>query len=264
MRKKYPFDPSIQHHLLIALGLSIWIFVFLYFTEPLDVGQLTPQEKLQFLPFYGLFGALGYLLCLPVQLWLFRREGKWMIWSELVFFGALVLLGLGASWMVYYYLVMKANPYSYTLDYFFVAIYLPAGLTLFPILAMGCWSFGKYKEKRLETNKVEIQGIGTHEGIRLPLESLIMVRSSDNYVEIYFLEGLRLKTQLIRNTLATVAVQVPDLCRTHRSFLINPIHFKQWKSGNRKLLVQLSEGLEAPVSKTYQPQVKLAVDFTTE
>ena len=67
LNKKYPFDPSIKHHLIIALGLAIWIFMFLYFTEPLDVSEFQKSEKLIYLPLYGLLGAFCYLVFLPIQ-----------------------------------------------------------------------------------------------------------------------------------------------------------------------------------------------------
>lgn len=264
MRNTYPFDPSIRHHLIIALGLAIWIFIFLFFTEPLDVGQLGDTEKLKFLPIYGVFGALGYLLCLPIQSWLAQKEGAWIIRSEILFMISLILMGFIAAWLVYFYVVVNADPYAYSIFYFAKAIYLPAGLTVFPILAIGRWSFGKYKEKQLENEKIEIHGLGNFEGLRLQWKDLICIQSSDNYVEVFFKEGEKLKTQLIRNKLSVVEEQVPELIRTHRSFLVNPIHFKQWKTGNRKLLIQLSEGIEVPVSKTYQERLKAAVNFTTE
>lgn len=264
MKNTYPFDPSIKHHGIIALGLAIWIFIFLFFTEPLDVGQLPAIDKLKFLPIYGLFGAVGYFLCLPIQYWLARKEGKWLLRSELIFMFSFILIGFIAAWLVYFYIVVNANPYAYTIDYFAKAIYLPAALTVFPILAIGRLSFGKYKEKQLEKVKIEIRGVGNLEGLRLQWKDLIYIQSSDNYVEVFFKEGGKLKTQLIRNKLSTVEEQLPGLIRTHRSFLINPIHFNQWITGNRKLHIRLSGGIEVPVSKTYLESLKAAVNFTTE
>ncbi|MFT6935157.1 MAG: hypothetical protein ACJAUQ_001550, partial [Maribacter sp.] len=34
---KYPFQPLKRSHTLLAFGLFVWIFVFLYLTEPLGV-----------------------------------------------------------------------------------------------------------------------------------------------------------------------------------------------------------------------------------
>jgi hypothetical protein len=65
--KKHPFDPSVKHHLISALGLAIWIFVFLYFTEPLDISEFSSSEKLIYLPLYGVISAFCYFVFLPIQ-----------------------------------------------------------------------------------------------------------------------------------------------------------------------------------------------------
>ena len=265
LKHSYPFDPSIKHHVLIALGLALWVFVFLYFTEPLDVNELGTDEKLLYMPLYGVFASFCYLITLPFQYWLFKRSHQqWTVGTELIQFLFLIVMGFIITRCVYYYIVVDSDPYAYTVAYYATAIYLPVALTVFPIVAIGRWSFGKYKEKRLENDKIEIQGTGNYESLRLQLNDLICVQSSDNYVEVTFKEGELLKTQLIRNKLTAVEEQRPELIRTHRSFLINAYHFRQWKTGNRKVNVMLTGDLEVPVSKTYQAVVETAVNSASE
>lgn len=245
--------------------MAVWVFVFLYFTEPLDVSEFSSSEKLLYMPLYGVFASFCYLITLPFQTWLYKRTDlKWSIGNELLQFLFLIVLGFIVTRSVYYYIVMDQHPNAYTLDYFAIAIYLPGILTIFPIVAIGRWSFGKYKDKRLEDLKIEIQGSGNYESLRLLLNDLICIQSSDNYVEVTYKESGELKKQLIRNKLADVESSRPELIRTHRSFLINPYHFKQWRTGNRKVNVVLSSDIEVPVSKTYQPAVEAAVNSTTE
>lgn len=76
MNTKYPFDSSYKNHLLIALGLTIWIFVFLYFTEPLDVNKFSNSDKLLYLPGYGILGGLSYILFFPVQNIIYTKNKK--------------------------------------------------------------------------------------------------------------------------------------------------------------------------------------------
>ena len=77
---KYPFDPKLKHHVIIGLLLAIWIFVFLYFTEPLDVDEFGDTEKLIYLPGYGIIGGISYLLFLPLQYKLLAyKVKKWTI-----------------------------------------------------------------------------------------------------------------------------------------------------------------------------------------
>ncbi|GAB5529659.1 MAG: hypothetical protein Roseis3KO_14360 [Roseivirga sp.] len=251
--------------MLIALGLVIWVFVFLYFTKPLDVTEFGPREQLIYLPLYGVFASLCYLASLPFQYWLYKRQGqRWSVRSELGQFLFLFVFAFVVVRLVYFYIVMDSHPYAYTILYFFTNIYVPAVLTIFPMIAISRWSFGKYKEKKLEEQKIEIKGTGNYESLRLALNDLICIQSSDNYVEVTYKEEGEIKKQLIRNKLTAVEEARPELIRAHRSYLINPHHFKQWRTGNRKVNVVLTSDMEVPVSKTYHEAVETAVNSTTE
>lgn len=262
--KTYPFDPSIKNHLGLALGLALWIFAFLYFTEPLDVAELSNIEKLTYLPLYGIAGALAYLGMLPFQSWLHKkRKSEWRWRSEGMFFLVFILSGLLLSRSVYLYIIVLNEPNPYTLDYFITAIYLPAIAIILPIIFFGRWALGKYKTKKLEQQKIEIQGDGNYESLRVLLEHLLCIKSSDNYVEVSFLDHGSIKKQLIRTKLSSIAEAHPELLRTHRSFLVNPFHFQSWKTVDGKSGLQLSHDIFAPISKTYATAVKTALYSTT-
>ncbi|MFC7357238.1 LytTR family DNA-binding domain-containing protein [Jejudonia soesokkakensis] len=256
-KKTYPFDPEFRHHVLISLGLAFWIFLFLALTEPLDTNQFNFKEKLLFLPFYGLAGAIAYLGSLTLQNYIYKvNKRNWTAWSELLFFILLFLFGFLLSRGIYLYIIVYGEQNPYTLSYFLFSIYLPAIATILPILAIGRWAFGRYFEKKLEDQKIEIEGEGTYEGLRLHFTDLIYVKADDNYVEVTYSNGNNLKKQLIRNTLSKVESVVPELLRTHRSYIINPHHFVQWKMVSGKLHLILTSETEIPVSKTYAENVK--------
>lgn len=262
---KYPFDPSLKNHFWLALGLAIWVFTFLYFTEPLDVKELANRQQLIYLPMYGIAAAISYCAMLPVQRGLHKlNKTQWTIKEEALFFLIFIGSGLILSRSVYLYLVVYGQPNPHTLGYFTKAIFLPAAATIFPIVAIGRWALGKYKTKQLEKRKIEIKGEGNYEGIRLLLDDLICVQSSDNYVEISFLDNGNLKKQLIRTKLSTVENEHMELLRTHRSFLVNPYHFQRYKTVNGKQGLQLSSAIFIPISKTYATSIKTALQLTTK
>ncbi|MEM5564787.1 LytTR family transcriptional regulator DNA-binding domain-containing protein [Psychroserpens sp. AS72] len=265
MLKKYPFDPSLKHHLLIALGLAIWIFVFLYFTEPLDVSDLNTTEKLSFLPGYGILGALLYIVVLPFQKWLLKRNSsQWTLLSEITLLLVFCIISILVIRLYYLQIIVDWHPNRYDLWYHLTSIILPALLTILPILIVGRYGFGKYKNKKLEEQKIEIQGEGNYESLRLLLNDLICIQSSDNYVEVFYLDGTMLKKSLIRNTLSKVANAFPELLRTHRSFIINPFHFQSWNTEKGKHFLSLAQNIEIPISKTYLEDVKAQLHSTTE
>ena len=241
----------------LSLGLALWIVLFLIFTEPLDTNQIQGVDKFIYLPFYGVAGALSYLILLPLQYKLFLwKEKQWTPMLEAIFFFGMLLFGFILARCVYIFIVVPGEKYPYTLDFFFIDIFLPASIVIFPILFIGRWAIGRYYEKRLEAKKIEIEGEGAYEGLRLQLNDLISVKADDNYVEVTYVVDGKLKKQLIRNTLKNVEAMVPELLRTHRSYLINPEHFQQFKTENGKLFLQLAYELVIPVTKTYTKEVK--------
>ncbi len=261
LKTKYPFDTSIRHHVYIAMGLALWIFIFLYFTEPLDVNEISDIEKILYLPFYGIAGGVAYIGMLPFQQWLFKRGNKnWTLQSELFFLLFFVIIGLVLSRSVYVFLIVPNEPNLYSLAYFTTGIYIPAITAMFPIILMSRWAIGKYKNKKLEDKKIVIKGEGTYEGLRLLQENLISIKSDDNYIEVSYLVNNTLKNQLIRNKLSVIENDLPFLLRTHRSYLINPIHFQQWEMVHGKLNMMLSNHVKIPISKTHTSKVKLAVE----
>nr|WP_321223435.1 LytTR family DNA-binding domain-containing protein [uncultured Psychroserpens sp.] len=265
MTKKYPFDPSIKHHLLIALGLAVWIFMFLFFTEPLDVSDLNTTEKLTYLPGYGVIGAGLYLLVLPFQNWLFKRNStQWFLINEITLLLVFSIFSIVVIRFYYLIIIVDWHPNRYDFWYHLKSILLPALLTILPILIIGRYAFGKYKNKKLEQQKIEIQGEGNYESLRLLQDDLICIQSSDNYIEVFYLDGITLKKSIIRNTLSKVSETFPQFLRTHRSFIVNPFHFQSWKTEKGKHFLTLSQSLEIPVSKTYIDNIKSKLHFTTD
>lgn len=265
LRSLYPFDPSIKHHLFISLGLFIWVFIFLYFTEPLDVSELGATEKLIYLPGYGLVGASLYLFFLPFQQVLYKRnKHQWWLLQELLFLLFMCVVSVFMIRAFYLYIVVAGEQNPHTFWYQLTAITLPAIATILPFIIIGRFAFGKYKEKKLERQKIAINGTGTYEGLRLFPNDLICIQSSDNYIEVLYFSGREFKKALIRNKLSVIAEEFPEFIRTHRSYLINPHHFRQWKTEKGKLFIELSASIFVPVSNTYRTDVKATFNSTTE
>ncbi|TCK69338.1 LytTR family transcriptional regulator [Winogradskyella wandonensis] len=255
--KNYPFDPLLKHHVFIGLITALWVFVFLFFTEPLDVSELGFNEKLIYLPGYGLIAGLCYIFYLPVQNMLYRKTKKqWTIITEILFLASFSVLGITIARLYYLYVVVANEPNPYSLSYMLKAIFLPAIITILPIIIIGRYAFGRYHEKKLENQKIEIKGEGNYEGLRLDFNDIIAIKSSDNYVEVFYINTNSLKKTLIRNKLSAIDYEFENLHRAHRSYLVNLYHFQQWKVENSKHIMQLNYNIEVPVSKTYLASIK--------
>lgn len=264
LSSKYPFDSSIKHHLVIALGLVLWIFLFLFLTEPLDVNEFSDKEKLIYLPLYGLIGGFLYSVFIPLQHYLYKRnERQWNVLHEVILLTDFTIVSIIIIRVFYLYVVVPNEPNPYSFMYQLKAITLPAIATILPIVIVGRYAFGKYREKKVEATKIEIKGEGTYDGLKLFLNDLICIQSSDNYIEVYYYSYKELKKSLIRNKLSKVAEEFPELLRVHRSYIINPFHFQQWKTENGKLFIELSSSIFTPVSNTYKSEVKDVINSTT-
>ncbi|MEL7534323.1 MAG: LytTR family transcriptional regulator DNA-binding domain-containing protein, partial [Bacteroidota bacterium] len=53
----------------------------------------------------------------------------------------------------------------------------------------------------------------------------------------------------LRTSLQKMKQAVPEMIQVHRSYIINPLHFVEWKDGLNIQLAQLS----VPVSRKYKP-----------
>lgn len=263
MKLKYPFDPNIKHHIIITIGFAIWTFVFLFFTEPLDISVFNLEEKLIFLPLYSITVAIVYLLVLPFQYFIYKKTKNWFLKNEVLFFSIFLIVNLIII-RILFILINNEGQNNYSLLAFIQLFYIPAVLTLFPIIILSRWSFGRYFEKKLENQKIEIKGTGNYEGLRLFFNDLIYIQASDNYIEVSYLESEKIKKALIRTKLSIIKDTFPDLLQTHRSYLINAFHFKQYKMENGKSFLSLKDDVIIPVSKTYLENVKTELNLTTK
>lgn len=264
MNIKFPFDPLIKHHILIAFGLGLWIFLFLYFTEPMDVNEFGDREKLIYLPVYGLIAAFCYLLFMPLQYYLYTLSHKdWRLKHEIIFLLSFVVLSMAFARLYYLLVIVVDEPNPYPLWYHIKAIFLPALTVTLPIVIIGRYAFGKYKEKKLEQQKITIEGDGNYESLRLMPNELICIQSADNYVEVFYMSGQDLKKTLIRNKLSKIEETFPEFLRTHRSYIVNPFHFQSWKTEKGKHFLSLTHNQIVPISKTYLDMVKDQLNFAT-
>jgi len=182
---------------------------------------------------------------------------------EILFLLSLCIANILFARLFYLYVVVANEPYPYSLGFMLTSILLPAIAIVLPIVLIGRFALGKYRQKKIEDQKIEIKGDGNYESLRLLFDDLICIQSSDNYVEVFYLSNHALKKSLIRNKLSVVAETFPNLLRIHRSFIVNPYHFEEWLNENSKPFLLLSHGIKVPISKTYLEAVKLALNFTT-
>ena len=102
--------------------------------------------------------------------------------------------------------------------------------------------------------------IASKSATALFFKDIVCIQSADNYVEITYLEQDSIKNALIRTKISSIKNDFPKLLQTHRSYLINPFHFKRWQVKNGKTVLVLANDIDIPVSRTYIEEVKSRLD----
>lgn len=240
-------NTSIRLHALIALAVSLWLVVLLVLIAPFDVSDLAFGIRLQILPPYGIISFLGYMAIVPLQNVLFGKMKKWNITLETVIilvYNILVLFGSYA----YYKTPIINGLYPFTA--FTLQVYYPIFFILLPIIIFGRWYLTKKYLTKIE-GQITLTGDNKYDLLKIKSSDLICVSSADNYVEVSYLLNQELRKKLLRNTLKNIHLQQPDLVKVHRSHIINPLHFKEWRSNGNLQLTKM----EVPVSKNYRQQL---------
>lgn len=263
MKNQYPFHKNIQNHFWIALGLSIWVFVFLYFSEPFDIHRFSTTEKLTLLPIYGLIEGLCYVIPLVYQYRVTKRQKTWYFKNEGIYLMLVVGVGTLINYVFYKYAVVPGEEGVYSYVDYTKLVYLPALAIILPFVIIARFIIGKFSERIQLENQITIKGQGKYDFIQLNFHELVFVKSSDNYVEVYFFKGEAIEKKLVRSAISEIEKSFPELLKTHRSFLINPIHFKQYHIENKKLFVDLGYTTPIPVSRGLQVDVKSKLQLTT-
>jgi len=271
LHKKLAFySHSLKHQFLIGAAISVWIWLFLFVTEPLDVRELSYNEKLQFLTGYALLLWVSYSLTIPVQRKMYRiKKMHWTLGLEaltlLLFSGIMYSLAYG----FYRLIVVPNEPNPYTPDFFFLHRFIPVFAAVVPVFWLVRWGSGLVSHMRQinatpENSMVELfihlRGDNQREVLKIKPAELVYLEAANNYVKIHYLASGELQNVLFRNKLSVYEQNHDFLVRIHRSYLINPTHFLRFKQENKKHKIVLSlQNIELPVSKNLLEMVETKV-----
>ena len=88
-------NPSIKHHLLIGIFLSIWLFIFAFFIRPFDDGTISFKVWVLISIGFSFIAFLCYGILALIQKKIYNKLLKWSIGLEvasLIFFQLLFLV----------------------------------------------------------------------------------------------------------------------------------------------------------------------------
>jgi DNA-binding LytR/AlgR family response regulator len=118
-------------------------------------------------------------------------------------------------------------------------------------------------EKNEEDKEISIFSGNKAEKISLKYNNIIIIKSADNYIEIYYLENNKVEKKLIRNTLKDIESQFmhhSNFIRCHRTSIVNMAYAEKLTrnySGYSLKINKLQENIA--VSRQYLILVKDAL-----
>jgi len=293
----YPAIDAPVRQLLRAFLFGGFVFLFLLAFQPFGLSTL-PAGILRVSAGYGLITTVVMLslnVIIPIAFRDFFVESKWTIGNE-IFWTLLNLIVIASVNLWYTHLQGFINLSLYG---FFVFTFYTIAVGIFPITGLILYrasrlyrnftsasqaissrlqqndpvripittiteDFFQQKDKDPRKDYVFIQGEGEREEIQFQRDKLLFLKSSGNYVEIYFLDGEVQSRRVIRATLKSIAsrfVGHPEFFRCHKQYLVN---LKQVKhvSGNAQGLKLHLKGSETkiPVSRTLTTKVREKID----
>jgi hypothetical protein len=233
--------PSEGNKWKLILSISIFISLFMMIFQPFGLSELRHENKLFILGGYGLatFVTLIFnLIFLPLLARNAFRDEKWIVGKELLFlFWVLFTLGLGnlaySSWTMGFKLTFNNVLFFqfYTLSVGIIPITV---LTLVKFNYLNRQNLAEAQQlstkltrpgsdtKRLKT--VNILSENEKEGVSVPVDEIIFIKSDGNYITVGYQEHGKAATFLLRNTLkyaCDLLEDVPFIYQCHRSWLVN-------------------------------------------
>lgn len=239
-------NPSIKHHLLIGILLSIWLFIFAFLIRPFDDGTISLKAWVLISIGFSLIAFLCYGVLAVIQKRIYYKQSEWNVGFEIM---SLIFFQLFYAISTYGFYKSPVLDGGYDFFEFVNTITLKLALISTPILVLA----RMYVVTLLpgKDDHIMIRGENKLDILKIKKSDLICVSNAQNYVEIFFIDGNDLKTKLIRSTLKKIESDCDFLIQVHRSHLINPSHFKAWKNQDTIFLTQL----EIPVSKNYRERL---------
>jgi len=239
-----PYIHSFKRKILVGAGSGLWLFTFLVFIAPFDASDLSIKVRIWIMVVYGVIFFLGYLLLTFIEWRIYVQRRDWSSRYEVGFYLLLYLLVFFPT--VSYYKSGIVNG-DYAVFRFFLEQYVPILIIVTPVIFL----LRKIAAPKGEKNAITIKGENKRDILRIAKSELVMVSSSDNYIEVSYLNQGLLTKRLLRTTFKKIESELSFLKRVHRSHLINEEHFKEWV-GRDTINVA---GAIVPVSKKYHGNI---------
>lgn len=259
--RAYPFNEDLRHNAKIIFFISIGILGVLLIFQPIGIVELSRKDVFYLttgLAASTFLSLILNLILLPSLLpklfnpkrWKVKSEIFWNIWivftimsSNFLFYSKLFgffEIGLDTIWKL---LLLSVLPVS-------VLITINQDRLLRAHLKSAEALNRKLSESNIQDEKlVTFSSDYKNDNLSLKMSSLLLIRSANNYIEIFYLQNGVPKSQMVRCSMLNAERTVKDFettIRCHRMYIVNINHIVKIEGNSQGYRLAL-DGIEFPV-----------------
>ncbi len=267
LKKPYPFNDDLQYNAKLIFFISIGVLAFLYIFQPIEISSFSPEKVFYLVVGLGVstFAVLSLnLMVLPSLFPKLLNNSKWTILKEILW-NLWILLVISSADLLYYSKLMGF--FNITLSHIFTIILvsvLPVGILIFVnqerLFRQNLKSAKEISKKIHETKHpedklVHIKSDYKNDSLSLNPDTIIMIKSANNYIEVLYNEDDQIKKQMIRTSLSKteeILFQYEFLFKSHRSYIINANLIHEINGNSQGYIVHFENtDVTAQVSQKY-------------
>ncbi|MGD8782603.1 MAG: LytTR family DNA-binding domain-containing protein [Ignavibacteria bacterium] len=272
--RPYPIESRSGKLLEQALAIGAFVVIFILVFEPFS--EAIEVEDRSNLSVLG-YGLITFVITLAANLLVSKsnfkifNENKWNVKKE--FISVLIMIffiGLGNA---LYNFLETGTEFNFLFLMKFQVITLSVGvipvlflviLTYNRILKQNLRSAQRLNERLISQKEdetvIEIDSENKNEIFRINSKNLHFIKSASNYVEVFYLESGKIKSNLVRNSLKKIEEKLldyPELIRCHRAYIVNLKTIKNIEGNSQGYILHFeNSGHVVPVSRSYAKKFK--------
>ncbi|MGE5317965.1 MAG: LytR/AlgR family response regulator transcription factor [Chloroflexota bacterium] len=296
LNQPYIFNNNFKHSLKTIMLVTMGYMLIVLYFQPFGINFLNSSGDGYFVLGSGIFTALTFFVNTQVLQGIFPKTfdpKQWTIKKEIIQ-NICMFIFLSASFgLLGYFLKVKYMEYSMPLVLSCALALLPIGLfnlsnynNSLKLKMVKMFDSGKHwlaeEKKHLDSvrpkqtepelpeqpeivEKVVFTSENMKETVTYNIDDIIVLRSSGNYVEIYYRNGKSVNKNLIRQTLSNlegILTEYPQFIRSHRCYLVNTKYSKKLSLVSGKYsLNMLGIDFEIPVSRNKHADLRKSISL---
>ncbi|MGE0077918.1 MAG: LytTR family transcriptional regulator DNA-binding domain-containing protein [Bacteroidales bacterium] len=268
--KPYPFNEDLKQNAKIIFFASIGVFIFLFLFQPLEIGTLPVKEKYYLMVGIAIVTFLSLSFNLLVVPSLFTKKfssSSWNVKKEILWDLWILFTTLVGYFIVNKYLGVTKVGFSFIIKLLLMAVVPISALIVVNHNKMlrSHLKLANELSKKLKENKSILDKIVyfnsdyQKDSLAIKASLLLLIRSANNYIEVFWKENQIIKNQMIRCSMIyaeEILKEYKFIFKCHRSYIVN-INYIDKIEGNSQGYKLFFENINFPIPVSKNSVVKL-------